>query len=426
MHARSQALGARFRAHLKSHKTVEGTRLQLQSTVDITQSVVVSTLMEAWQLVEAGLVADSTVKDASNYTILYGLPVAINKVADLSDLWDKISEDGGTLRILVDHPDQVRFIEKFECARCSPKRWSTFVKIDGGQRYQRAGVVTGTPQFEELLSLLFLSPAISVYGFYSHAGDSYASTSFSEASTFLSAEMEAVNTAAKAALVALAESSDRTVHQQPFVLSVGSTPTAHAASSETSNMLSATLSGVLELHAGPHVQTNSVYISNILCYLGNYPMLDLQQQHTRLVDEENISQRVRATVISYYPGRGKGGEDEALIDAGAIAFSKDTGPSGGYGNVIGKSWRVGRISQEHGILTRIPGSPVEERLEIGSQVEVIGQHACLVAAVRISVLRNKQFGAQLTDLFLLSLYPFLLVLLRLASQSPELITEHQV
>lgn len=117
-------------------------------------------------------------------------------------------------------------------------------------------------------------------------------------------------------------------------------------------------------------------------------MLDLQQQHTGLVDEEKIAQRVLATVVSYYPGRGEGGDDEALIDAGAIAFSKDTGPSGGYGNVIGKSWRVGRISQEHGILTRIPGSPREGTLKIGSQVEVIGQHACLVAAVRLSVLRT--------------------------------------
>lgn len=215
--------------------------------------------------------------------ILYGLPIAINKIADLSELWDKISEDGGTLRILVDHPDQVKFIEKFELARSSPKRWSTFVKIDGGQRYRlidnilawreshpfstcrRAGVVTGTPQFEELLSTLFSSPAISVYGFYAHAGNSYASTSFSEASTFLSAEMEAVNAAAKAGLAALAQSLSRTVHQQPFVLSVGSTPTAHAAGSETRDLLSASLSGILELHAGRHAQTKfACYISHTM------------------------------------------------------------------------------------------------------------------------------------------------------------------
>ncbi|KAG5720200.1 D-serine dehydratase [Termitomyces sp. T112] len=377
MHARSQAWGARFRAHLKTHKTVEGTRLQLQSSVDTTQAVVVSTLMEAWELVEAGLVSDSTIKD-----ILYGLPIAINKVADLSDLWDKISNNGGTLRILVDHPDQVKFLEKFEHARCSSRRWSAFVKIDGGQR--RAGVVASTPQFEELLSVLFSSPAISVYGFYGHAGNSYASKSSSEASTFLSAEVEAVNAAAEAGLSALSLSLDRAVHQQPFVLSVGSTPTAHAASSETRASLSTSLHGVLELHAG------------------NYPMLDLQQQHTGLINEKKIAQRVRTTVVSYYPGRGEGGEDEALIDAGAIAFSKDTGPLGGYGNVIGKGWRVGRISQEHGILTKILGSPKEETLEIGSQVEIIGQHACLIAAAYpwyYVVDKNIDHGKKVVDIW---------------------------
>ncbi|KAG6911989.1 hypothetical protein DXG01_000237 [Tephrocybe rancida] len=336
-------------------QTVEGTRLQLQSTAGTTHAVVVSTLMEAWAVVKAGLVSDSTVKD-----ILYGLPIAFNKIADLSDLWDEISKDGGMVRILIDHPDQIKFLERFESARDSPRRWSAFVKIDGGQR--RAGVSTKTPLFQKLLSALFTSPAISVYGFYGHAGNSYASKSSSEASSFLSGEVEAINTAAEAGLAALSLSSDSAVHQQPFVLSVGSTPTAHAASAETRALLSQSLHGVLELHAG------------------NYPMLDLQQHHTGLIDDGRIAQRVLATVVSYYPGRGDG-EDEALIDAGALAFSKDTGPSGGYGDVIGKGWRVGRISQEHGILTKLPGETAPgEVLEVGSQVEIIGQHACLIAA----------------------------------------------
>lgn len=46
-------------------QTAEGTKLQLISKVDKTQAVVVSTLMEAWEVVSAGLVADSTVKDVS-------------------------------------------------------------------------------------------------------------------------------------------------------------------------------------------------------------------------------------------------------------------------------------------------------------------------------------------------------------------------
>lgn len=112
---------------------------------------------------------------------------------------------------------------------------------------------------------------------------------------------------------------------------------------------------------------------------GNYPVLDLQQQSTGMIDKSYIAQRVSATVVSYYPDRGEGGRDEALIDAGAIAFSKDTGPSGGYGEVLGKNWHLGRISQEHGILTRTGDET--EKLQVGTIVEIVGQHACLITAV---------------------------------------------
>ncbi|KAF8227433.1 hypothetical protein L208DRAFT_1366020 [Tricholoma matsutake] len=355
MHHKSKTWGANFRAHLKTHKTVEGTKLQLISAVNQTQAVVVSTLMEAWEVVKAGLAADSTVKD-----ILYGLPVAVNKVADLSALWDNIAIHGGVVRLLIDHPDQVRFLENFESNREHPRRWSVFLKIDGGQR--RAGVALSSPFLKELLSMLFTSPAISVYGFYGHAGNSYASKSLAEASSYLSSEVDAVNSAAAAALDMFSGSSVMKEHQQPFVLSVGSTPTAHAASAETRVLLSKVLHGTLELHAG------------------NYPMLDLQQRYTNLIDEERISQRVIATVLSYYPGRGEGGRDEAMIDAGATAFSKDTGPSGGYGEVIGKPWRLDRISQEHGVLQYIGNENGKPELTVGSMVEIVGQHACLIAA----------------------------------------------
>jgi D-serine ammonia-lyase len=210
---------------------------------------------------------------------------------------------------------------------------------------------------------LLKSSAINLHGFYGHDGNAYASTSLLEATKFLSGEVAAVNDAAQAALEIISRSTPSATLTQPFVLSVGSTPTAHAASLETRKMLSQVLHGTLELHAG------------------NYPMLDLQQQHTGLIDHTRVSQRVQATVISYYPGRGSDGTDEALIDAGAIAFSKDTGPSGGYGNVIGYPWQLSRISQEHGILTTTENSSSNETLKVGTLVSIVGQHACLIAAV---------------------------------------------
>jgi D-serine deaminase-like pyridoxal phosphate-dependent protein len=111
---------------------------------------------------------------------------------------------------------------------------------------------------------------------------------------------------------------------------------------------------------------------------GNYPMNDLQQKHTSLVSSDRIAQRVLASVISYYPERGAGGTDEAMCDAGCIAMSKDTGPSGGYGDIIGKPWQLTRMSQEHGILT--PTEAGAPKLQCGDMVEIVGQHACLIAA----------------------------------------------
>ncbi|KAJ7770550.1 putative serine dehydratase domain-containing protein [Mycena metata] len=345
--------GASLRSHLKTHKTVEGTRLQLVEGEYTTHAVVISTLMEAWGVVHGGLVKDGTVKD-----ILYGLPVAINKVADLSDLWDEVAKDGAVVRLMVDNPEQIQFIEEFEKARGSSRKWSVFVKIDGGQR--RAGMTTNSPLFAPFLKSLFESLAISVYGFYIHAGNAYASTSASDADSFLSSEIHAVNEAAGIALPILAASSNPSAHNQPFILSVGSTPTAHAATAESRQALSNLLHGKLELHAG------------------NYPMNDLQQKHTSLISSDRIAHKVIASVISYYPGRGVDGGDEAMCDAGCIAMSKDTGPSGGYGDIIGKPWQLTRMSQEHGTLT--PTEPGADRLQLGETVEIVGQHACLIAA----------------------------------------------
>ena len=143
--------------------------------------------------------------------------------------------------------------------------------------------------FEALLHRFLESSVVSLYGFYCHQGSSYSSTSLDEASGFLWQELEAANTAAGKALAILKDSPGNSIHADPFILSVGSTPTTHAAASALH--LNPKLNGILELHAG------------------NYPLLDLQQINTSLVDAKRVSQRVLATVVSYYPGRGVDGSD---------------------------------------------------------------------------------------------------------------------
>ena len=112
------------------------------------------------------------------------------------------------------------------------------------------------------------------------------------------------------------------------------------------------------------------HMSLLMLMAGNYPMLELQQLSTHLIKREQIAQKVLATVISFYPGRGA--VDEAMCDAGGIALSKDTGPAPGYGDIVGKAWRIGRTSQEHGILVRTDGQG-DSALKIGEVIEIIGK-----------------------------------------------------
>lgn len=162
-----------------------------------------------------------------------------------------------------------------------------------------------------------------------------------------------------------------------FVLSVGATPTAHAASSSLTSDGRA-LEGKLELHAG--------------CYTLN----DLQQAATGLVTSpRSTALSVLTTVVSTYAHRG-----EAVCDAGALAVSKDTGSEPGYGRVTSHNgWALGRVSQEHGVLVHaasLRGTTGGEAgtgngdgdgedgavadLKIGDRVRFTPQHACLVCA----------------------------------------------
>ncbi len=109
--------------------------------------------MEVCEVFRAGLMADGTVKDVRPFPpfisdptqplrlsvyviqVLYGLPMAPNKIADLSALTDELSAVGASMRILVDHPDQVKVIEAWESTKANHRQWSVFLKVDCGNQY---------------------------------------------------------------------------------------------------------------------------------------------------------------------------------------------------------------------------------------------------------------------------------------------------
>ena len=106
--------------------------------------------MEVCEVFRAGLMADGTVKDVRishgpvsivfgcsfsvRPQVLYGLPMAPNKIADLSALTDELAAVGANMRILVDHPDQVKVIEAWESTKAQHRRWSVFMKVDCGNQ----------------------------------------------------------------------------------------------------------------------------------------------------------------------------------------------------------------------------------------------------------------------------------------------------
>lgn len=335
---RARRLGASFRAHVKTHKTIEGTALQLG---DYSTRVVVSTLMEAWKLVplaEKGMVND----------VLYGLPIVQSRIPEIVELQAHF-----TVRLMIDHRSQLETLIQYSHSHNLSQPWSFFVKVDMGTH--RAGLESGSEALNDIISFALANKKyLSLYGFYCHAGHSYASKDITEASGYLNAEIRAADAAA-----AFAKSIDPDLC---LVVSVGSTPTSH--STDELDRASLTLAAdELELHAG------------------NYPFCDLQQMSTHCISEDNVACTVLAEVASCYPGRGPSAPGEILINAGVIALAREPGPHPGWGLVRTKGykdWYVGRLSQEHGILVPVADTKPEFP-PLGSRLEIIPQHSCITA-----------------------------------------------
>jgi D-serine deaminase-like pyridoxal phosphate-dependent protein len=144
------------------------------------------------------------------------------------------------------------------------------------------------------------------------------------------------------------------------VVSVGSTPTAHAARS---------LEGVTEVRAG-------VYMFG-----------DLVQAGLGVIGVEDIALSVLATVIGHQHERGW-----IIVDAGWMALSRDRGTAGhavdqGYGLVCSADGTpyadliVTDANQEHGIVARRPGSTaLLPNFRLGDLLRILPNHACATAA----------------------------------------------
>ncbi|KAL1894780.1 hypothetical protein Cpir12675_003521 [Ceratocystis pirilliformis] len=392
-----QRLGLGWRPHIKTHKTLELTRLQVGETSPEV-NLVVSTVLEAETLVP--LLHEFQAKGRS-VNVLYAFPLYASAVPRLAAFCKTVGPK--SLALMVDHTSQLDHVRQIRHLSGHPPL--VYIKVDGS--YHRAGVPLPSTQATVLISELLRldSTANAIFhGLYIHAGHSYDTRHDWDALDYLMDEFEALATGA--AIV---------VAQKPgakLVLSVGATPTATSlqhpgvtinqepkvegiASRVSDKMASLVAQGFsLEVHAGV------------------YPVLDLQQlaTHARSADllaAEDLAFTVLADVVSGYPGRGTNGTTEYLINAGCLALGrepcKDMGaksgvhyngwgipiswPSGFKNSTPGPEfptvhggWQVGKISQEHGILMWRGPKEEEFPLQIGQRVRLWPNHACIAGA----------------------------------------------
>ncbi|KAK4194863.1 putative serine dehydratase domain-containing protein [Triangularia verruculosa] len=412
----TEKLGLLWRAHIKTHKTTELTRLQVGNDMSRPVNIVVSTIIEAENILP--LLKEYQSKGIK-VNVLFSFPLFPSAVSRLADLSAQLGPD--SISLMVDHPKQLESASAIaHTTGAYPPL--VFIKIDGG--YHRAGVEPsptfinpdaaiqgGTRHPSEMLIDAVLAAEKEnkcvLHGVYIHAGHSYGTRTDWAALGYLTEEFRIC--------LDFAEAIRKRSPGHKLVMSVGATPTATAiqhpdivSSSERNG--DGSVKKLREFITKWATGDNAYQLE---VHAGVYSTLDLQQlaTHARdssLLKAEDIAISVLAEVASLYPSRGKNSTTEALINAGCLALGRE--PVTDMGNVPGADysgwgfampwggkltsnpvpghdfprvhpgWQVGKISQEHGILVW-HGEPEEEiPLEYGQRVRVWPNHSCIAGA----------------------------------------------
>ncbi|HEY6953286.1 MAG TPA: alanine racemase [Bacteroidota bacterium] len=326
MQKRIDSLGSSLRPHVKTHKCVEIANRQRQLGC---RGITVSTFYEAEQFARAGF---------NDITWAFPIPaVYTSRVAKLAETI--------TLRIVVDSMDALEYVGN--TARSSGIRIHVWLKVDCG--YHRAGVDPDSSLAEQLVRSLSESKVLAFDGILSHSGHAYYGKN--------RMEILAVANQERTVMTDFAERMRRKGYQLPAV-SIGSTP----AISVIDN-----LEGISEVRPG------------------NYCFFDQTMVDLGVCGVEDCAVTVLASVISHQPGA-----SHVVVDAGALALSKDTGVSkaeqapvmGVLFEDYGKKSTFEKIalrtlSQEHGKILAEKASFVDGRFRVGERVRILENHSCL-------------------------------------------------
>lgn len=266
----------------------------------------------------------------------------------------------------------------------------------------RAGVIPQSEACHQLIAsviALETSGACRLMGLYSHAGHSYYGNSHAAALDLMRQEFEA--------LLVTAETVHSVLPSRLLVLSVGATPTT----TSMRNLLIPDLNAPTDEQTAIAALRATIAMTRerncaIEAHAGVYPVLDCQQLATHALPSKgpnvsltwnDLAFTVLGQVASVYPGRGKDGSPEVLVGSGSLALGREPCKAyNGWGvlcpwNRKGvempsedveeyTGWKVGKISQEHGILAW-GGKPDEaDLLEIGQMIRIWPNHACIAGS----------------------------------------------
>ncbi|KAK5108626.1 hypothetical protein LTR62_008117 [Meristemomyces frigidus] len=385
----ADAMKVSFRAHIKTHKTIDMTSLQV-GEASRPVKLVASTVAEIEHVLPWLLECKAQGREIN---ILYGLPLSPSTIPRLSAVARLLGE--GCLGLFVDHPAQLKFIEASH--ESWPGRVPIWVQIDVG--YHREGVPAGSKQLADVAYALVAAEHTHLAGVYTHMGHSYSVSSPEEALEFMSKELVGLEEGALDFLKIAGAHRSKDAKAEKVVLSMGATPTATS------------VQNLLENNQGAEKYRDMINKINqsfaVELHAGVYPVMDMQQLATRarpiessnnptksLLSYSDLGLRMLVEVASLYLDRGS--KPEALIAAGSIALGREPCKSydgfgvvspwpqqhGGHYDPEGSKtgWIIGRISQEHGVLTWEGPKEHMRELEIGQKLLVWPNHACIASA----------------------------------------------
>ena len=328
MQARMNALGVRFRPHVKTSKCVDVVRRQIAAGA---RGVTVSTLKEAEQFFAAGIT-----------DIFYAVGMAPHKLPQAAQL----IRAGCRLRILVDNLLAAQAIAAYVQAHGVALEVLIEIDTDG----HRSGI---KPEAPELIDVARGLPGAMLLGVMTHAGASYELHD----ATSLRRMAEQERAGCVRAATRLREAGFACA-----VVSVGSTPTALSA---------ATLEGVTEVRAGVYV------------------FFDLVMANIGVCELSDIAMSVLTTVIGHQREKGWVIVDAGWMAMSRDRGTQQQRVDYGYGQVCDVAGRpikgcvMVSANQEHGIVEvddEASAEAIETRFPVGTQLRILPNHACATGA----------------------------------------------